>query len=119
MDESSPRIFILEDEALVAMDLSVELEDHGYEVLGPAMTVKMAADILTTMKPDFAVLDANVGGELPSIIAQDLSERGVPFVYVSGYGQDYITKHLPPAPLLPKPVQIRSLIDEIKSALGR
>ncbi len=113
---SKKRILIVEDEVMVALDLSLQLEDEGYSCLGPASTVAAALGLLRDATPDFAVLDANLGGEMPAPIAEELARRGVPFVYVSGYNGDYIDKNLPPAPLIGKPLPLRELLWRIREA---
>ncbi|MFD2740598.1 response regulator [Sulfitobacter aestuarii] len=112
-------ILIVEDEVLVGLDLTMQLEEEGYEIIGPATTLSAAADMLRGQTPDFAILDANLNGECPNAIASDLQERGIPFVYVSGYGPDYIAQHLPIAPLLQKPVRIPLLLSQIETALAQ
>ncbi len=113
------RILVVEDEAMVALDLTLQLEDEGFRCIGPAPTVARALDLLQAETPDFAVLDGNLAGELPRPVAERLSERGVPFVYVSGYNAAYIVENLPPAPLLTKPIRFGDLLAQIRASLAR
>ncbi len=104
-----PRILILEDEVLVGLDMSLELQDHGYQCLGPATTIDQAMALINAHDVAFAILDANLDGKSSAPVAERLSQDGTPFVYVSGYEARYVSEHLPEAPLLPKPWRIEEL----------
>lgn len=116
-DASTPLILVVEDEAIVALDLCMNLEERGYGCLGPAGSVRQAMDLIADRAPDAAVLDANLRGETPRSLAEELARRGVPFVYVSGYSADYIRSALPRAPLVPKPVSMTVLVDRLEEAI--
>lgn len=112
------RVLVVEDEVLVGLDLMMQLEDAGFTCIGPAPTVASAMKLVATETPDFAVLDANLGGISPVAVAEDLRDRGVPFLYASGYDERYIRDNLPEAPLLQKPIQIPSLLAHINDRLA-
>lgn len=77
-------ILIVEDDWLIAIDLVGTLEEHGFEVLGPAPSVAVALQLIEEQSPDAAVLDVNLGHELVTPVARRLCGRGVPFVLASG-----------------------------------
>lgn len=104
-------ILLAEDEVIVAMDLSMQLEDAGYRCLGPVETVEDALALLEEETPDFAILDANLGGTHPVAVAEKLAATGVPFVYMTGYSVDFITRHLPEAPVIEKPIRAKDVLD--------
>ena len=56
------RVLIVEDEALLAMQLDVLLMDAGHEVVGWAMTADEAMQIFHHAKPDLAFVDLQLGG---------------------------------------------------------
>lgn len=112
------KIFVLEDEMLVALDLEQQLKSAGYDVAGPATTMAMARAIIDAEDIDLALLDANIAGEKPVDIANSLKDRGVPLLYLSGYDEAHIRSSLPEAPLLQKPIQSRELLDRIKALAG-
>ena len=58
------RVLIVEDEALVALQLEDMLADFGCAIVGPASRVGQALDLLGRQTVDAAVLDLNVAGEL-------------------------------------------------------
>lgn len=114
---SGRRILIVEDEYLVAMDLAITLERLGAEVLGPAGSVREALDLLAAdVTAESAVLDINLGGERVWPVAARLRERGVPFVFVSGYDNSLVPGDFADVPRCAKPVDkvllARSLRDQ-------
>ena len=82
----SPRILVVEDEFLIAMELDITLTRAGYQVLGPAANVSAALGLLRLERPDAAVLDVNLAGEWVTPVAEVLRAMFVPFILTSGYG---------------------------------
>ena len=78
-------VLVVEDEAIIAMDLAFTLEEAGFEVMDPAGTVEVALDLLATARPDAAVLDLILAGERSAHVALALRRLGVPFVVQSAY----------------------------------
>ena len=112
-------ILLVEDEAIIAMDMEMTLEAHGFSVLGPCNSIQAARSILTTQRPDLAVLDVNLGsGETSFPLAEELCDMGVPVVFLSGYSSG--TVEAPPrlkgAARLIKPVTEADLLAAIKRA---
>jgi hypothetical protein len=54
---------------------------------------------------DAAILDVNLGGELIYPVADALAARGVPFVFVTGYGAESIDGRFAHVPILQKPIE--------------
>jgi PAS domain S-box-containing protein len=103
------RVMIVEDEALVALMLADQLAELGLSVVGPCSSVSEAR--LVADKGDFeaAILDVNLGGELVYPVADLLSSRGIPFVFITGYGRESIDRRFAGASVLEKPVELESL----------
>jgi CheY-like chemotaxis protein len=80
------RVLVVEDEVMIAMLMEDMLTDLGYEVVGPAMRLEEGIELATTAQLDMAVLDVNLNGQRSTPIAEILAERGVPFVFATGYG---------------------------------
>lgn len=78
-------ILIVEDEYLIALDLQLMLEGHGWRVIGPAASVREALSLLSEELPGFALLDVNLGSELVTPVAEFLREHKVPFAVASAY----------------------------------
>lgn len=79
------RILIIEDEALVAMELRFVLEDLGYEVVGVAADAGTARNLVRETEVDLALVDIHLsdgptGGELGRDLVQ---EMGVTVLYMT------------------------------------
>ncbi len=59
--ETLATVMIVEDDALVAMDLAMQVEDLGYSVMGPFHDMTSALAQLEQALPDGAILDYNLG----------------------------------------------------------
>lgn len=77
-------VLVLEDEVLIALDLEQACRDSGAVEIFIARTLDEAAAVDAAF--DVAVLDVMLGGRSTLGFAADLSARGVPFVFVTGYG---------------------------------
>ena len=106
------RVLIAEDEAVVALDLSVMVEDLGHDVIGPAYSLDQGLALArASPKPDFAVLDVNLKDDVSLPIADILMERDVPFIFLSGYQKEFLPSAYVSIPLLAKPCTNRQLAD--------
>ncbi|KMO44086.1 hypothetical protein VQ03_04835 [Methylobacterium tarhaniae] len=79
------RVLVVEDEYFIADDISRALTRHGVEVVGPVPTVQEARALLASQTLDLAVLDINLRGELVYPLVAELTRRGVPMVFATGY----------------------------------
>ena len=73
-------VLLVEDDLLVAWDIEQMLTAAGVRVLGPASSVGAALALLKTERPDAAILDLKLRGELVTPVARKLRHMGVPFV---------------------------------------
>jgi DNA-binding response OmpR family regulator len=110
---------VVEDDALIAMELGERLEELGYLVMGPAMTLAVAKDFAEgEERPDAALLDANLAGQSSVEIGATLAARGVPVAFCTGYDE---VKNLPPAlkgaAVLTKPVSDEKLAAVLRQML--
>ena len=85
---ASARVLIVEDELLVASDLSTSLEDFGYVVAGVAKSGEEALRKAQESRPDLVLMDIVLQGEMDGIqVAERLrSALGVPVLYLTSYG---------------------------------
>jgi CheY-like chemotaxis protein len=86
-------VLIVEDDPIIAMTQKMTLEEAGCSVLGPAPNVEQALLMIGTQSIDLALLDINLNGEKVYPVADALAKLGVPFVFLTGYGDEM----LPPA----------------------
>ena len=112
------KILVVEDDALIAMEMGERLEDFGYAPLGPAGTIEAAETLLRDERPAAALLDANLAGVSSVPLGAKLAAMGVPVAFCTGY--DAI-KNLPPelarAPILTKPISDDALSAALKTLL--
>lgn len=88
MPECGRRIFVVEDESLVLLNLEDMLTDMGWTIAAQAMILPEAVRLAATVEqPDAAILDVNIGGAAVFPAAQILVDRGVPILFATGYGQ--------------------------------
>lgn len=76
---------VLEDNFIIGLAFKVQLEDMGFQVLGPAATLGDARALLAQATPDIALLDVNLGHESSNDLAHELIASKVPVVFVTGY----------------------------------
>ena len=101
-------VLVVEDEFIVAEDMAEALREAGARVLGPVATVQAALDLIEGAGAlDGALLDVNLQGEKSYPVAGLLRQRGVPFVFLTGYDRTSIDPAYADAPLCEKPVDLR------------
>ncbi len=103
------RLLLAEDEALVALDIKDMLIELGFEVVGPYSKVREALAAVTNHNVDAAILDVNLGGELIYPVAERLMAKGVPFMFMTGYGAGAIDERFAHCQVLQKPIQRQAL----------
>jgi DNA-binding response OmpR family regulator len=79
------RILIIEDEALVAMELRFVLEDLGYEVVGSAADARTARNLVKETEVDLALVDIHLqDGPTGVELGRDLAQTdGVTVLYMT------------------------------------
>ncbi|HEY9057563.1 MAG TPA: response regulator [Aurantimonas sp.] len=113
------KIFVVEDESLVAMQLEDMLFDLGCEVVGLAMRLNGAHEMIDAgIEVDVAILDVNVGGEKVYPVAERFRSAGVPVIFATGYGRSGLEQEWQSCPVLQKPYTERQIESSIGSALG-
>lgn len=95
------------------------LKEAGCEVIGPMPRVASALQAVSTEpRLDGAVLDINLAGEVVSPVADRLSERGVPFIFLTGYGWHMLPERFHSRPLVTKPCRQDLLLATLAQAIG-
>ena len=113
-------ILLVEDDYTVAMDLQSSFEEAGATVVGPVGRVDDAMGLVwDVFDIDIAVLDINLHGEFAFYVAQALRERGIPFVFASGYGRRGLPKAFERIPLCEKPLEYDLLAATLTHELSR
>jgi PAS domain S-box-containing protein len=102
--EDHRKILLVEDEELVALELSAELSRLGWAIVGPAGTLAEAQALLSK-EVDAAVLDVNLHGRSIFPVAEQLQKLRVPFVFCTGYEIVDPQGRFPDAPVIRKPAR--------------
>ena len=105
------QIFVVEDEAMIMLDLEDILRDLGHEVLGTAANPQTALDLLDGLvaAPDVAIVDANLGGSSARPVVDALESHGIPVVLTSGYGASELKRLGLDHPIVRKPYSSRDI----------
>jgi two-component sensor histidine kinase/DNA-binding response OmpR family regulator len=106
------RLLLVEDEALTGMMMSDMLTELGFHVVGPFGRVADAIAAVGREDIHGAVLDVNLDGEMVYPVADAVAARGVPFVFVTGYGAEGIDARFAQVPVLQKPIE-RQMLQKI------
>ncbi len=117
------RVFVVEDEALVAMELEDRLITLGYSVVGVAADGDAASRAIRETKPDLVLMDIHLAGSRSGIdVAAELraAELDLPVVFLTAYSDPALlerAKHVEPAGYLVKPFEERELHATVQMAL--
>lgn len=112
-------IMLIEDRALIAIDTENVLRKLGASrvVVFPAVAPAVAA--LATHNPDVAILDFNLGKGTSEMLADLLTDRGIPFVFLSGYANTAtISERFAKARVIRKPVDATSVAEVLSDVLA-
>lgn len=115
----SLRVLIVEDEMTVALLLEEMVEDLGHEVAGLAMRLPQAEHLARTRTLDIAILDVNLDGHMSYPIAEILRERGVPYLFATGYGSGGIEPRYRGSVIIKKPYDLDEVREAIENCVRR
>lgn len=104
------RILVVEDDYFIAKGLARALRALGAHVVGPAASVPDALALIAAGHLDGGSLDINLRGEAGYAVADALTERGIPFVFTTGYADDALPDHYAAVPRCQKPILIDQLV---------
>ena len=116
---SGKRILVVEDELMIRMLLEGMLTDLGHTVVAEAGGIDEALVLAKETEIDIAVLDVNLNNKPITPVADLLTERGVPFVFASGYGQRGVPEPYRQNLTLQKPFQVEALAQAIDAVLSK
>jgi DNA-binding response OmpR family regulator len=105
-------VLILEDEPIIGLALEDILSREGAAVLH-ASRIEEADGMIVSERVDYAVLDVNVHGILSYDVAARLQDRGIPFIFATGYGDRSHPAEFSAVPTVAKPYSSQ----DIRSAL--
>lgn len=116
---TKPKILIVDDEVLLAMEVEMILTDAGFEAIGPVHSVPAALDLIDTTRPDGAVLDVNLDHRGTSnAVADRLEALGVPFIFLTGYAPEHIPDPQRARQVIGKPFIEADLLKAVSDLVG-
>jgi len=113
------RVLVVEDELMIRMLLQDMLADLGHTLAGEAGGIEEALALAKEGAFDIAILDVNLNGQPISPVVEVLIDRGLPFVFATGYGQRGVPEPYRNTPTLQKPFQADALAQAIEVAAPR
>jgi CheY-like chemotaxis protein len=117
-DTTGHRVLLVEDEAMIAMLVEDMLEDLGHDLAAVATRLEEALALSRSEAFDLAILDLNLGGVLTYPVADALRDKGVPFIFATGYGSSGLKDTYADLPTLQKPFNQEALGHAITAALN-
>jgi two-component SAPR family response regulator len=103
------RVLVVEDQYLIADDLSRALREFGAQVVGPVSNSEAAHAEMAQGQVDVAFLDINLNDEMVFPLADELERRGIPFIFATGHDAAIIPERFKSKPRLEKPFTAQSL----------
>ncbi|MEN9376938.1 MAG: hypothetical protein RL710_2095 [Pseudomonadota bacterium] len=119
-----PRILVVEDEVIVAMDIAMQLRELGFEPVGHATRGEQAIELAGQLQPDLVLMDVQLASSMDGVTAAQAirTQFGVPVVFLSAfdsaaaYDRAALTE---PAGYITKPFDDYQLRAVVEAALGK
>ena len=113
------QVLLVEDSLIIALDAEDILRRLGADDVQAAASADNALALLADFAPDLMVLDVNLGAGTSFPIAAHARERGIPYIFATGYGQE---AQLPPehagATILQKPYTLENMARVLAEVVG-
>ena len=110
-------VLLVEDEALVAIDVKAIIEMAGGRVIGPAYSLGQGFNCIDRGRIDCAVLDVNLHHETVFALADALVDRGTPIIFLSAHSLKVAPPRHRERRLVRKPFNTATLIQAIRTAV--
>ncbi len=123
-DDRNIKILVVEDESIIALDLTRRLKDLGFTPLKPVDTGKKAIAAVNKNKPDLIILDIKIKGEIDGIETASIIRgiHSVPYIFISAFNDPGTLKRIrqvEPYGYIPKSSNNIDLYTTVKIALQR
>jgi len=119
---TAARVLIIEDEAIIAMDLQQLVESAGHEVVGVAASEADAVAIAERERPSLVLADVNLGhgGDGANAVERILARHSTPVIFVTAYPERLLTgSRVEPAFVITKPFEPTTLAVATYQAVTR
>lgn len=116
---TKPTVLLVEDSSMVLMATEFLLEEHDLQVIATASSLESALEQARSTTPDIVLLDVNLFGEMSFPVADVLVERGIPFIFTTGYSaNESIPVRFAGTPVMHKPYDEGALVVMIGQLLA-
>lgn len=115
---ASVRVLIIEDEAVIALDVAQIVRSAGHQVVGIAASEKAAVELAGKHAPDLVIADIQLKGADDGRVAvrEILKSMSVPVIFVTGFPERLLTgQGIEPAFVITKPFAA----DHLKAAVAQ
>lgn len=112
------RVFIVEDEPILAMNVEDMLNELGHKVTAIATRLDTALLLAENSEFNLAILDINLAGSKSFEVADILRKKGIPLIFTTGYGRNGLDESYRGQHLLTKPFGVRELEHMIVQVLS-
>ena len=113
------KVLIVDDEALIAFDFEMTVQDAGYEVMGPATSLDEAFSMIESETPRAAILDIDVNQNPVWPLARQLLGEGTHIVFVSAnLHHAELSDEFRNEARLDKPVASKDLLDALRRGIS-
>ena len=118
-----PKILVVEDENIIAMDIRYTLRNLGYDVCGVVSSGEESVEKASSMNPDLILMDIKLKGNVDGVSAAQKiqSRQNIPVLYLTAYGDENTLNRLDktkPFDYIHKPFEERELQFKIKTVLN-
>jgi DNA-binding response OmpR family regulator len=117
----SKKIIVVEDKAIIALDIKIYLTRNGYNNTISFLSGDTALEYLNENKPDLALIDVILHSDVDGIdLAKELKKRSIPFIFVSAFSnprQYEEAVQLNPAAIFIKPINLNEILVKIREIL--
>lgn len=111
-------LLIVEDEPILAMQLSRALASFGWTVIGVAGSVETAGEMLATLqRPDAAILDVDLGGNPVFPFARALRHAGVPFMFCTAFEDMAHNREFADCIVVQKPATVLQIVAALRKTV--
>jgi DNA-binding response OmpR family regulator len=113
------RVLVVEDDPVLALLLEQILAIEGFSIIGPVARLEEVTEMASREGMELALLDVNVGGKFVHPVARLLSERRVPFLFMTAYGSEVVASEFPNHNVLKKPIDASEVSKALRKLLRK
>ncbi|HPG40277.1 MAG TPA: response regulator [bacterium] len=114
------KVLIVEDEAITAKCLQMDLEDMGLEVINPVSNGEDAIKVAQLEHPSLILMDIRLAGKMDGIETAEkiLSNQKIPIIYLTGFSTGLIKERAQktkPVGFVEKPINVNRIVQIINT----